>query len=399
MTYRRSLVNFFVLLASFVVPSLAQYTLKDHFQGSNFFDAFNFFNGHDPTNGFVNYVDRKTAEGNKIISASDKDVYLGVDWTSKLDPAGSQGGRQSTRLESKNKYNGGLFIGDFGHMPGGICGVWPAFWTFGPNWPFQGEIDILEGVNVQGTNLMTLHTGEGCTTAGADQSADLLTSNCWQQAPDQDNSGCGNADKTAASYSEFNQNGGGVYAMEWTDSAIKIWFFPRSIIPQDISSGKPKPSSWGTPAANFQGGCDIPSHFSDHRIIFDTTFCGDWAGAVFASDPKCGDKGDCQTYVAQNPEAFKEAYWTINYVSVYTAPEVKQLSLLALPDKASDNQPAAKHSVAPAAETNPAQADAIAHNAAGATGTPPAPGVKPPAEVKPKKIDQEIATANETESG
>ena len=121
MRYSRSSINLLLALPPLLVPSLAEYTLKDHFQGSNFFDGFNFFNDHDPTNGFVNYVDKKTAEGNKIISTSDKDVYMGVDWTSKLDPVGTQGGRQSVRLESKNKYNGGLFIGDFGHMPGGKC--------------------------------------------------------------------------------------------------------------------------------------------------------------------------------------------------------------------------------------------------------------------------------------
>ena len=34
----------------------------------------------------------------------------------------------------------------------------------------------------------------------------------------------------------FNAVGGGVYAMEWTSTAIQIWFFPRDRIPPSISN-------------------------------------------------------------------------------------------------------------------------------------------------------------------
>jgi beta-glucanase (GH16 family) len=54
------------------------------------------------------------------------------------------------RLTSKNSYTHGLVILDLAHMPGGVCGTWPAFWMVGPNWPNSGEIDIIEGVNSQG---------------------------------------------------------------------------------------------------------------------------------------------------------------------------------------------------------------------------------------------------------
>lgn len=61
-----------------------------------------------------------------------------------------------------------------------------------------------------------------------------------------------------------------------------MWFFPRNAIPADALSGNPEPLKWGTPVANFQGGCDIDSHFKNHKIIFDVTFCGDWAGNVWS---------------------------------------------------------------------------------------------------------------------
>lgn len=35
-------------------------------------------------------------------------------------------GRKSLRLTSKASYNHALVVIDVGHMPGNICGVWPA---------------------------------------------------------------------------------------------------------------------------------------------------------------------------------------------------------------------------------------------------------------------------------
>ena len=35
-------------------------------------------------------------------------------------------------------------------------------WMYGPSWPSNGEIDIIEGVNAQATDQMTLHTAAGC---------------------------------------------------------------------------------------------------------------------------------------------------------------------------------------------------------------------------------------------
>lgn len=75
-----------------------------------------------------------------MIVASSTSVSFGVDYKN-VAPYG----RQSIRLTSKKSYNSGLIILDLAHMPGGICGTWPAFWTLGPDWPNHGEIDIIEG--------------------------------------------------------------------------------------------------------------------------------------------------------------------------------------------------------------------------------------------------------------
>jgi hypothetical protein len=290
----------------------AAYTIEDVYDTNNFFTGFNFFSGPDPTHGFVDYADAPTANITSLAGYSSNAVYLGVDYTT-VNPAG---GRASVRLESAKQYTQGLFIADIQHMPNSQCGVWPAFWTFGSNWPSSGEIDIIEGVNKQATNAMTLHTAQGCTmtNAGSKIGSVLHNANC---NAGNGNIGCGQATTESAGYGDgFNSVGGGVYAMDWTSSAISIYFFRRDAIPADITAGKPNPASWGAPQAAFTGSCNIDAHFKSHKIVFDTTFCGDWAGSVWGD--QCGSLApSCQAYVAKNPAAFSEAYWLINSVKVY----------------------------------------------------------------------------------
>ena len=151
-----------------------------------------------------------------------------------------------------------------------------------------------------------MHTSDGCTLAG---------SNC------QGNLGCPIKPAGSNNYgSDFNNANGGVYAMEWTSGSINIWFFPRGNIPSDILSSTPSPSGWGTATASFVGGdnCNIDQHFTNNNIIFDTTFCGDWAGGVWSQDGTCSAlAGSCQDYVQNHPEAFAESYWTVNSLKVY----------------------------------------------------------------------------------
>lgn len=321
--HRRLFLLLLSVLPSVLAQSTSSYLLQDSYAGATFFDDFTFFTDADPTHGFVSYVSQPTAQQLGLISLNSAGaVYMGVDATSVL-AASSTTGRQSVRIASTHTYDGGLIILDVAHMPGGVCGAWPAFWTVGPDWPNDGEIDIVEGVNAATRNLMSLHTGANCSvpTAGITQSGTGLTTDCYQYDPAQSNSGCGVQSTSPLSFgSAFNAAGGGVFATEWSASGIRIWFFPRGAIPADITSGAPTPNGWGVPAADFPGGasCDIGAHFREHRIVFDTTFCGDWAGAVFNNDPICAAKApSCQAFVAENPTAFEDAYWLINSLLVY----------------------------------------------------------------------------------
>jgi hypothetical protein len=295
--------------------SAAAYSLVDTYDASNFFSSFNFFTGGDPTHGYVNYQDQSDAQNVGLINTNNNQVYLGVDHTT-LNPGSA--GRKSVRVSSNKAYTHGLFIADIAHMPGSICGVWPAFWLFGPNWPNSGEIDIIEGVNLAGTDQITLHTAAGCTvnTAGSQSGTTLVQSNC---NANNGYDGCGATTSVANNYGDgFNNVGGGVYAMQWESSGIYVWFWPRGSIPSDITNGAPVTGNWGTPMVAFNGGsgCTIDSSFANENIVFDTTFCGDWAGNVFANT--CSSKGSsCTDYVAQNPGDFAPAYWTINSVKVY----------------------------------------------------------------------------------
>jgi hypothetical protein len=143
---------------------------------------------------------------------------------------------------------------------------------------------------------MTLHTGPQCSLdKSASFSGNVLSTDC--ETTSSSNTGCGISDPNPSSYGQgFNDNGGGVYARLWDKDGIKIWFFARPSIPQDISSGNPDPSSWPTPTAFWStDDCDVATHFYDHSLVIDTTLCGDWAGAVYGNS---GCPGTCAQAVA-----------------------------------------------------------------------------------------------------
>ncbi|KAH7110395.1 putative endo-1,3(4)-beta-glucanase [Dactylonectria estremocensis] len=209
---------------------------------------------------------------------------MGVD-TTTVNPAS---GHKSVHVTSQASFTYGLFIADIIHMPGSICGVWPAMWLFGPNWPVSGEIDIIEGVNTQVHNTITLHTGSGCyiINEGTLESTTLLDTANYQN------------------YSNsLNANSGGIYTIEWTLDYISIWFF-------------------GLPTMRFTGGsgCNIDTYFINNNLIFDTTFCGDWAGSAktWNTNLECSTlSSNCNDYVATNLAAFTKAYWLINSIKIF----------------------------------------------------------------------------------
>jgi hypothetical protein len=297
------------------------FKLVDLYQGATFFDGWEFFSSPDPTHGNVNYLNAGDAFSKGLAFVQqDNTTVLAVDDTTFL-PEGAN--RDSVRINTKKSYTGGLFIADFWAMPHG-CSVWPAWWSVGPDWPNAGEIDIVEGVNNQAVNQMTLHTSEGCTLdrqsspdpnfqVGVATTGQILTSQC--AFLNGNNDGCAFVDTDTRSHGKgFNLIAGGVFAHLWERDQIRVWHFPRGEIPPDIEAKDPKPDTWPTPAAVFtSASCDIEARFRDHQLVLDTTICGDFAGPQFV---KSGCPGTCAQAVA-NPKNFRFAKWKINYIAVY----------------------------------------------------------------------------------
>lgn len=195
---------------------------------------------------------------------------------------------------------------------------------------------------------MTLHTGPQCSldknptsdsaiSASKAFSGNVLSTNCASSKSD--NTGCAFSDPDPSSFGQgFNEAGGGVFAHLWNQDGIKIWHFKRSSIPQDITSGKPDPSTWPTPVAFWSNDkCDMASHFIDHSLVIDTTLCGDWAGNAYGS---YGCPGTCAEAVSKRSTfdsasvlfsslrlsqtgtelRVPDASWEINSISAFTPP-------------------------------------------------------------------------------
>ncbi|KAI0026674.1 endo-beta-glucanase [Vararia minispora EC-137] len=293
----------------------ASYHVTDTFEGAGFLNGFAFQAIADPTHGLVDYVDQPTALRLGLANVSGSTITLSADATTKLT-GGT--GRRSFRIQSNKQWDSHVSVYNVQHMPNG-CGTWPAIWENGDNWPNGGEIDIVEGVNGVGTNQVTLHTSAGCTMPSS-RSMTGSTTNTNCDAAANSNAGCGVRVSDGRSFgATFNNGGGGFYALERTASFVKIWFWARgSGIPSDVlnGAGTVDTDNWGTPTAFFPStpACNIGAKFGPARIIINLTFCGDWAGSAYGAS---GCPGTCSSYVSNNPGAFHDAYFEIEWVKVY----------------------------------------------------------------------------------
>ncbi|TFY82176.1 hypothetical protein EWM64_g1826 [Hericium alpestre] len=265
---------------SLTASASSHFTLKDNFVGWDFFDSWKWETMDDPTHGRVNYVDLPTAQHANLTYVTDSTFVMRADHTTKVAPQAR--GRDSIRISSIASYNDAVIVLDMAHMP--------------------------EGARC---DQIVVTQGDTPTSNECDASANS-------------NTGCGVSLSNGASFGgPLNDRGGGVFVTRKTRAhGVQTWFWGQDdpSMPPEIRAGASSiepGSGWGQPSASFpMDDCEYDSHFNAHQMVFDLTFCGDWAGSAFATSG-CGP-GTCEDLVNDHPEEFKGAYWTINAVRVYT---------------------------------------------------------------------------------
>ncbi|KAI8679781.1 hypothetical protein NCS57_00256700 [Fusarium keratoplasticum] len=375
------------------------YSLNTSYIGEELLSGFNWHNGMDLSNGFVQYQSQEDALDLGLYSVEpfSQVVRLGVDNTEKY---GLNEGRPSIRLESKQAFHHGLFIADFLHMPPSECGTWPAYWAYGPNWPSGGEIDIIEGANLAYTNTMSGHTAEGCQLDPADEdlfSGERRNLDCFVGT---DNIGCGfnPPSSDTSSYGDgFNAANGGVYAMEWDSEYIKIWHFPRGAIPADIEDKRPDPKKWGLPQALFGGRkCNVDDFYHDMNIVLNINFCGDYGEGTWQSFETCRALAPtCREYVANNPEAFENTYWDVAYIDVYSRDETIPPVLPSSKESSDNISPTAPV----AAPSNPNEPNEPNEPNPSEPNGPNPSGLDTPGSANPSSSTRRTMFSNQTTSG
>ncbi|KAI0372082.1 hypothetical protein BV20DRAFT_1120294 [Pilatotrama ljubarskyi] len=291
------------------------YDLVRDYSGPNFFDGWDFYGSWDNlTLSNVWWVNETRAAAEHLAYVNDAGrAIIRVDNTTNLPP--DMPNRDTIRITTKELYDfGSLWVFDATHLPYG-CSVWPAFWTKGPNWPYDGEIDIVEGINLMKDNQMAVHTTHGCTIPrNVTQTGTIGFTDCSQ------GSGCTVHETKPNSFGEaFAQNGGGVWATQYDVQGVFIWYWDRPNVPQELTNNASSIdiSTWGTPSAAFPvtPQCNLTQYFTPQQIVIDIALCGDWAGVPGIYSSTC--PGTCNVTGPGSP-AYNNAWFEINYVRAYT---------------------------------------------------------------------------------
>lgn len=313
----------FGVFASYI-SSVKGYSLIREYSGQTFFDRWDFYGDYDNlTAGNVLWANESYAASQKLAYIDSKgNAIIKVDNTTNV-PLGQN--RSTVRITSQDTYDiGSVWIIDLSHIPFG-CSVWPAFWTFGPNWPQDGEIDIIEAINMMTYNQMSIHTTPGCTDNGSEYQLGISgpTTDCSQPP------GCTVMETSPSSYAgDFAAAGGGVWATQFDVSGIFIWFWSRPNIPASINQANTSSvdvTQWGTPHASyFSNTCNITQFYTAQNLVLDITLCGVWAGVGSNYASTCanaGPTGQCYEDCVVGPGSprYDDAYFNISYVRAYTS--------------------------------------------------------------------------------
>ncbi|KAG6865061.1 hypothetical protein C0991_005380 [Blastosporella zonata] len=285
-------------------PSLGIYLPLREYAGNTFFDQWDYWGNIDDTTwGNVTYLDRIDALAQRL-------TYVDAN------------GHAIIRVDNTTDIANATLV----NRPS----VWPSFWTLGAGkmWPYAGEIDIIEGINLSNTNQMAMHSAIGCVQAeNPGQTGMTTTSNC--SLPDV---GCVVVETKPNSFgADFNNAGGGVFATQIDVSGVYIWFWSRPDIPASItnaaSTSNMDTTTFGTPSASWPSTtCDITELFGPQQLVLLTTLCGTWAGIPSIYSQTCPDNCITSNIIGTGSPTYDNAYWDIAYIRTYLAEGSEPLS-------------------------------------------------------------------------
>jgi len=307
------------------------YQQSKMWSGSSFFDGWEFETIDDPTHGTVDY--QPQSSGLAFYSSATDSVIIKVD---TAESATSRG-RKSVRIKSHDSFNEGLFILDTNRIPWG-CGARPAFSMLGLEWPSNGEIDVIEGANNDAKTTHRLRTADSCDFTDHDTTGLFTGSwtsspngdddrNCWVEDPSQrENEGCSVSAAEGTHGESWTNGGGGVTVLLWSRTVgVKIWDLQRSAVPLVFAKNTTTVldahlEALGTPAAFFPfGSACAADSFLDNQIVMNIALCGDSVEDVWSSSGCASSTGysSCSDFVRNNPTAFDDAFWDINWLKVF----------------------------------------------------------------------------------
>lgn len=308
--------------------SAANWTQTAAIRGRDFFSNFEWFTDKDPTNGLVNYQSSSNARSQNLSFVDGEGHFVMAVSTTPV----ALEGRNSVRITSKESYSDGVYVLNVTHVPMG-CATWPAFWTVTEdidNWPNGGEIDIMENANNEyKANLVSVHTNTSCTIPStiSDAYGTVAYTNCSAFAPS--NPGCRvemNGTSNPTWGTALNRAGGGIIAMErsfgTTGKGVRVWYFPNnspSSLPSDLkrSSTSVNTDNWPKPNA-YLPISSCYADFAPHKIVFDITLCGDWAGNTYNQSGCNAQYPACSYQVGYNGSSFNQSYWELESLRLYT---------------------------------------------------------------------------------
>mmetsp|Transcript_64615 Transcript_64615/g.199988 ORF Transcript_64615/g.199988 Transcript_64615/m.199988 type:complete len:568 (+) Transcript_64615:44-1747(+) len=275
------------------------YSLDWRAQGRAFFDDWAFLL-NDYNNGASEYLNHPDAVADRVVEAYETHAII------RTGPRGRRLKRKSVKIASHRTWKYGLMGMRFSHVPWG-CGLWPAFWTHAPGfpWPEGGELDMLEYVN-DIPSQTSFHTGMSnrCQLAGSVINPPFcpvmpdmngMNYDCTTRYPLQ--LGCAVNKLPLMSPYQW-AHFPSVILVEWTPRFMKVFVIPEREIPADIQADAPRPNTWDHwlvayyPFARsneiFPSTCPNPQDvMKPQQLVLQINFCGDWAGKVWPLSGSC----------------------------------------------------------------------------------------------------------------